>query len=268
MGKVKMIIDADCHISSHKSLGLTAPELIEIMDRAGVDRALVWLKPPYNKDIVPENRAVYEAVKAYPSRLVGFGWANPLLGAQETAAEIRRCFEEYGLAGIKFNGAQDGYVIDDERLVLPFIEQAAVFGRPIAFHIGSDFYENTHPYRLGRIAARFPENSFLMVHMGGAGTPALDRSAVEMALAHPNIALVASNIPETAILRAIQALGPGRVLFGSDTPFRLMHVQLAMAQALMRDFDEQTRRKYLGENFLSLLGDEQGISVDPQDESF
>ncbi len=77
-----MIIDADCHISSHKfdRLAITADELIEQMDRAGVDKALVWLKPPYNKDIAPENRAIYEAVKKYPDRLLGFGWANPRLG--------------------------------------------------------------------------------------------------------------------------------------------------------------------------------------------
>ncbi len=251
-----MIVDADCHISSRKfdPTSITAPELIEIMDRSGVDRALVWLKPPYNKEIAPENRAVYEAVKAYPERLVGFGWANPLLGKQATLDEIRRGFEEYGFAGIKFNGAQDGYVIDDDHLALPFIEQAANYGKPIAFHIGADFYENTHPYRLGRIAALFPEARFLMVHMGGAGTPSLERSAIETAQAHPNIQLIASNIPETAILRAIRALGTSRVCFGSDTPFRLMHVQLAMLQALLRDEDSDTRARILGTNFIRFVG--------------
>ena len=77
-----MIIDADCHISSHKfdDLAMTADELVEHMDRARVDKALVWLKPPYNRDIEPENRAVYEATLKYPDRFLGFGWANPRLG--------------------------------------------------------------------------------------------------------------------------------------------------------------------------------------------
>ncbi len=50
-----MIVDADCHISSRKfdELAITASDLIEQMDRAGVDKALVWLKPPNNKDIEP-----------------------------------------------------------------------------------------------------------------------------------------------------------------------------------------------------------------------
>ncbi len=28
--------------------------------------------------------------------------------------------------------------------------------------IGADFYETTHPYRLGRVAARLPETQFLV----------------------------------------------------------------------------------------------------------
>lgn len=249
-----MIIDADCHLSSQKfdPLCLQAGELIEQMDRAGVDRALVWLKPPYNKDIDPENRTVYEAMRAYPGRLLGFGWANPQLGKQHTLDTIRRCFEEYGFYGIKFNGAQDYYVIDDAA-IMPYIEAAAAYGKPIAFHIGSDYYENTHPYRLGHIAARFPETRFLMVHMGGASIPTLDRSAIETAQQHLNITLTGSSINEMAILRAIRTLGAERVCFGSDTPFRLMHVQLAMYQALLRDTPAPDREKILGGNLARLL---------------
>lgn len=251
-----MIIDADCHISSHNfdALALTAEQLIAQMDRAGVDKALVWLKPPYDKDIAPENRAVYEAMQRHPSRLLGFGWANPRLGHASAADMIRRCFEEYGFYGIKFNGAQDDYVIDDARIALPLIEQAARYGKPIAFHIGSDFFENTHPYRLGAIAERFPETQFIMIHMGGAALPHLARAAIETAAKHPNITLLGSAIPEQPILRAIETLGAERVCFGSDTPFRLMHVQLAMYQALLRDSDEAARANVLGGNIARLLG--------------
>lgn len=251
-----MIIDADCHISSHKfdGLAITADELVDQMDRAGVARALVWLKPPYNKDIDPENRAVYEAMKKYPDRLIGFGWANPRLGREKTSDTIKRCFEEYGFYGIKFNGAQDDYVIDDPQLALPLIEQAATYGKPIAFHIGADFYENTHPYRLGHIAERLPEAQLIMIHMGGASLPALDRSAIETAAAHPNITIIGSAIPERPLLRAIHTLGADRVCFGSDMPFRLMHVQLAMYQAMLRDHDEQARAQVLGGTFARLVG--------------
>lgn len=250
-----VIVDADCHISSKKLDGISilADDLLAKMDRSGVNKALVWLKPPYTKDIEPENRAVYLAMRAYPDRLLGFGWVNPRLGHESAVKTIRQCFEEYGFYGIKFNGAQDEYVIDDDQLVMPYIELAAQYNKIIAFHIGADYYENTHPMRLGRIAACFPQTKFLMVHMGGAGKPALDRSAIEVARQHENITLIASSIYEHAIDRAIRSLGSNRVCFGSDTPFGMMHVQLAMARALMEDFDSDTARKFLGENLLNLL---------------
>jgi uncharacterized protein len=251
-----MIIDADCHLASRKWEGyeLSAPELITEMDRAGVDKALVWLKPPYNKDIAPENRSVYEAQKTYPSRLLGFGWTNPKLGKQHCLDTIKQCFEEYGFYGIKFNGAQDGYVIDDKDMAMPFIETAAAYGKPVAFHIGADFYENTHPWRLGHIAARLPETTFLAVHMGGAAKPPLDRAMVEIAAQYPNIHLIGSAIPEHAIMRAIKALGADRLSYGSDTPFQMLHVQLAMYGALLRDFTTGDRDKIMGGNLARLLG--------------
>jgi len=251
-----MIIDADCHISSHKfdSLAITADELIEQMDRAGVGKALVWLKPPYDKDIVPENKAVYEATRKYPDRLLGFGWANPRLGRAVTLDTIKQCFEEYGFLGIKLNGAQDDYVIDDPDIGLPFIEKATQYAKPIAFHIGADFYENTHPYRLGHIASTFPEARFFMIHMGGAALPALDRSAIEVAVQNANITIIGSAVPAPAILRAIHALGVERLCFGSDMPFCFMHVELAKYRALLRDFDEADQARVLGGNLACLLG--------------
>jgi predicted TIM-barrel fold metal-dependent hydrolase len=90
--------------------------------------------------------------------------------------------------------------------------------------------------------------------MGGAGTPALDRSAVETAAGRPNITLIGSAVDERAILGAIHALGPERVCFGSDMPFRLMHVVLAMYRAMLRDFDEADQAKILGGNLARLLG--------------
>jgi predicted TIM-barrel fold metal-dependent hydrolase len=249
-----MIIDADCHISSHKfdELAITADELIAQMDRNGVDKAVIWLKPPYNKNIDPENRAIYDAVQRYPDRLLGFGWANPQLGHDHARDTIKQCFEDYGLRGLKFNGAQDYYVIDDPQ-TMPLIEYAASFGKPLAFHIGADFYENTHPYRLGHIASLLPDTHFIMIHMGGARLPALTRSAIETAQQYANITLIGSAVPYKAILQAIQALGSDRVCFGSDTPFRLMHVCLAAYRALMRDLPADDQANVLGGNIARLL---------------
>jgi len=250
------VVDADCHISSHKfdSLAMTADELLAVMDASGVDQALIWLKPPYDKNIDPENAAIHRAVSRHPNRFLGFGWTNPRLGLDRARDTVRRCYEEYGFLGIKFNGAQDDYVIDDDALVMPVIETAVGYGRPIAFHIGGDFPENTHPFRLGRIAQRFPEHTFIMIHIGGASFPALDRAAIEIASRHPNIVTIGSAIHERAILEAIRVLGPERVCFGSDMPFFLMGARLAMYRQLLADQPQPARDAILGGNILRIVG--------------
>lgn len=251
-----MIIDADCHISSEKldPGSITADDLIARMDRASVDRAIVWLRPPYDRDIDRENQAVYAASRRFPDRLLPFGWANPRLGRQATFDTIKRCFEEYGFLGIKFNGAQDDYVIDDPDTALPFVEYAASFGKPIAFHIGADSPENTHPARLANIASRYPSINFLMSHMGGSSLPPLSRSAIEASQGHANIFLIGSAIHEVAIDDALRALGASKVCFGSDEPFRFVHVQLAGYLALLRDSSQDERSAVLGGNIARLLG--------------
>lgn len=58
---------------------------------------------------------------------------------------------------------------------------------------------------------------------------------------------------ERAILGAIHTLGPDRLCFGNDMPFRLMHVVLAMYRAMLRDFDETDQAKVMGGNLARLL---------------
>ncbi|MBK8023532.1 MAG: amidohydrolase family protein [Chloroflexi bacterium] len=94
---------------------------------------------------------------------------DPHLGLPAMCDEIRRCVEEYGFFGVKLNGAQNEFYIDDPDLSLPLIEAIAATGKLLAFHIGTDAYEATHPDRLGRIARLFPEAILLMVHIGGVG---------------------------------------------------------------------------------------------------
>lgn len=251
-----MIIDADCHISSakHDPLAMTADELLRHMDRAGVDRALIWLKPMYDRNIEPELEAVHAAAKRHPDRFIPFGWCNPRLGDRRARDQIARSFETYEFAGLKFNGAQDDYVIDDPELAWPYVELAASYGRPLAFHIGGDFPENTHPYRLQRLAEAFPDTTFILIHIGGAFFPPLDRASVEVARACSNVHMIGSAVHERAIEGAIRAVGTDRVLFGSDMPFFYMHTRLAMYRELLRDHTEAEGNAVLGGNLARLVG--------------
>jgi len=230
-----MIIDADCHISPTVEGGnsITIDELLRRMDKAGVDKALTWLQPPYVREVNPSNRYVYEAARKYPDRILGFGWADPNLGVEKAKAAARQCIEEYGFYGVKLNGAQNEYYIDDPQTALPVVEEIAKSGKALAFHIGADAYERTHPFRAAKIARMFPQTPILMVHMGGASFHDLSNAAIEIARDCPNMLLIGSAVRAIPILKAVKTLGASRVCFGSDTPFELMHVEVAKYNALL-----------------------------------
>jgi hypothetical protein len=244
-----MIIDADVHLSPlREGNRITVDELLRRMDRSGVERALAWLQPAYFRDVEGGNRYIYECAHRYPERIIGFGWVDPHFGLEKSLDEVKRCTEEYGFVGVKLNGAQNEFPIDDEQVCLPLIEAIVETGKLLAFHIGADSFENTHPFRLAKIARRYPQATILAVHMGGAAVPDLSRAMLEFAQECPNIYLVGSAVSAPAVLRAIQHLGPERVLFGSDTPFQLMHVEVARYRALLEDLPSEAADLVLGEN--------------------
>ena len=217
-----MIIDADTHVSptGEDGFALEIDELIRRMDRAGVDKALTWLRPPYMREIDESNAYVYEATQRYPDRILGFGWANPRLGVEEAKDTVKKCIYEYGFYGVKLNGAQDSYYIDHPTLSLPVIEEIAKTGKLLAFHVGTDAYEQTHPFRVAKIARQFPELQILVVHMGGVAFADLSNAAIESAQECPNLTLIGSGVRHTAVLKAIKTLGAKRVCLAATRPLR------------------------------------------------
>jgi predicted TIM-barrel fold metal-dependent hydrolase len=251
-----MIIDADVHISPTPEGGVSIgyEELLRRMDRSGVDKALTWLQPPYRRETDAANAYVYEAAQQHPDRILGFGWADPNLGVDKAKDTVKRCIYEYGFYGVKLNGAQNSYYIDNPTLSIPVIEEIAKTGKLLAFHVGADAYEQTHPFRVGKIARQFPELQILVVHMGGAAIPDLSNAAIEIAQEHPNLTLVGSGVRAVAVLRAIKQLGSTRVCFGSDTPFALMRVEVAAYNALLDgEVSDEEKHDIMAGNIIRLF---------------
>jgi predicted TIM-barrel fold metal-dependent hydrolase len=252
-----MIIDADTHISptGEDAMAITYGALLRRMDHAGVDKALTWLRPPYMREIAESNAYVYEATQHHPDRILGFGWADPHLGVERSKDDVKRCIYEYGFCGVKLNGAQNSYYIDDPMLSLPLVEEIAKTGKLLAFHVGTDAYEATHPFRVAKVAKMFPELRILMAHMGGVAHHDLSNAAIEMAQECPNLFLIGSAVRARAILKAIKMLGASRVCFGSDTPFELMHVEVAKYHALLEDeVTLEEKQQVMGGNIARLVG--------------
>jgi len=249
-----MIIDADTHITPTGN-PFSSDELIAAMDRAGVDMALTWLRPDYvGREIEGHNAYVYQAMREHPDRILGFGWADPTVGVDHAIDVVKRCVFDYGFYGVKLNGAQNDFFIDDPHLSMPVVDEIAKTGKLLAFHIGVDAYEQTHPFRAAKIAKMYPDMPILMVHMGqhDAG---MNHAVIEIARENANMFLVGSHAPYSAVLQAIRALGADRVCFGSDAPFLMMHVELAMHKALLEhEVSDKEKEDVLGGNIIRLFG--------------
>lgn len=233
-----MIIDADVHISPTREAGnsLLVEELIDRMDQANVDKAITWIQPPYVRDNLNNSlKYVYESSKRYPERILGFGWADPNLGMENSKETIKRCIEEYNFYGVKLNGAQNSFYIDDPKNSLPLIEKIASYGKVIGFHSGADVKDFTHPYRVGKVAKLFPETKFLMIHMGGASFEDYSDAAIDVVRECPNVTIVGSAIRSIPLIKAMKELGTNRVAYGSDTPFELMYLEVEKYLSILKN---------------------------------
>jgi predicted TIM-barrel fold metal-dependent hydrolase len=124
----------------------------------------------------------------------------------------------------------------------------------IAFHIGPDAYEKTHPVRAARIAERFPETNILLVHMGMADR-AMNESVLRAAEEFSNLYVIGSATTAMHVHRAITRLGADRVLFGTDGPFKFVPVVLAMYNALLdSEFAPDEKALVMGGNMQRLFG--------------
>ena len=105
-----------------------------------------------------------------------------------------------------------------------------------------------------RIAKMFPEIPVLMIHMGMTSRD-MNRAVIEAASECPNMVLVASATSDGAALSAIRQLGADRVCFGSDWPFRKMHVIKGMFESSFEDeLSKDELAAFMGGNLVRLFG--------------
>jgi len=77
---------------------------------------------------------------------------------------------------------------------------------------------------------------------------------IEMAQECPNLHLIGSMVHHVSVLDAIKTLGAGKISFGSDTPFALMHVCVAEYNALLDgEVTPAEKAQIMGSNLLRLL---------------
>src|SRR5262245_43176426 len=201
------------------------------LDRHGVSRAALIASIP------GDEASVATAVTRYPDRFVGMFMFNPAAGDVE--ARLERAFGELRLSGVCLFPAMHGYRLDDERVTAVFDRAAAA--RAVVFvHCGiltvgvrrklglpSPFdLRLGDPLALSAIAGRFPTVPVIVPHFGAG----FFREALMAADQCPTVHLDTSSSNgwmkyypgltlEAVFRQALEVVGPGRLVFGTDSSF-------------------------------------------------
>jgi predicted TIM-barrel fold metal-dependent hydrolase len=230
-----MIVDA--HVQFGPGLGndsplqpperpKTAAELVALLDRAKIDRALVnapmWLGGTLAEDFidpnyVAANAAIRAAVRAHPERLIGCARVQPRFGTQ-AADELRRCFDEYDFRALYIDNHADGFSYADVKLLGPLFELCAQHRAPV---LAYTWIAPSQPFQLVTLAKAFPKVDLVMVHSGWR----LSGDAQTAADAVPNLYFETS-FGNAGVARLAKGKFAERVLFGSNTPYGIAEVEL------------------------------------------
>ena len=211
---------------SPKSKLIGAADIVDAMDKEGVDKSVVFGFPWQDSDTVRlHNDYVLESVTRYPDRLIGFGCMSPL--APAAAEEARRCIDS-GLAGIGelavYRSGLDDRVLDSLSPIMALCRQRDL---PVMMHVNEPLgreYPGKSPNSLGQIyalAKRFPDNKLVLAHWGGGiFLYTLLKKEVKDTLSNVYYDTAASPFVYRRDIfpLAVQLAGIEKILFGSDYP--------------------------------------------------
>ena len=157
-----MTIDGYCTIGVDREYDLTVDQLLEQMDEAAVDRAVI---APVDRCLAVSNQAgnntMLQAAGEHGDRLIPSCSANPWYGVG-AVAEVERAIGE-GARMVVLHPFVQGFLANDE-LVWPLLETATETSTPVYIHTGMP--GNATPWQVVDLADRFPGLDVIIGHCG------------------------------------------------------------------------------------------------------
>lgn len=212
--------------------GLLADRWAKSIVDGGVDRAVLIASLPGDED------SVATAVAAHPDRFYGYFMVNPL--APDAIARVQGTLDRGHMHGICLFPAMHRYSLHDEHVLAVLDLVHATRPATVIFvHCGvlsvgvrdklglpSPFdLRFSNPIDLHAVAHRFPHLRFVIPHFGAGYL----REALMTASLCPNIYFDTSSSNKwmdmegldlrSVFRRALDVVGPRRILFGSDSSF-------------------------------------------------
>lgn len=242
-----MIVDAHVHIgkSARLQIDVNADFLIEVANEIGIDKICCTDLTALFYDMHEGNRLLYEEMRRYPDRIIGYATLHSTRFGIEGLDELDRCVEVYGMRGLKIYSTPEASIA--EPAMIPILERCVRHGIPILSH--------TTPAECEYLMNAVPEAKLMMAHSGGQPYAKGDwNRAIMAAQNHPNLYLetASSTIDAGFMETAVKALGAGRIIFGTDTPLLDPYVQYA--KVAKSGISEEEKSQVMGGNILRLMG--------------
>jgi len=246
-----LIVDAHCHMGPWFNFHIPycdARGMVEVMDSLGVTAACPAAHLSIGPDHVAGNSIVLEAMRDHPGRFHGYATINPNY-PEEIEAELIRC-KDAGMRCIKLHPGTHKYPADGENCRIVY-EFAARSGLPVLLHTWKTD-SNCTPALFEKLAAEYPQVSFLLGHSGG-GYEGVQES-IRVARQRPNVFLETcySGRFWGRIEMMVNGAGADRVLWGSDFPF--LDASAALGEVVYAKVSDAQKEKILGRNMAALLG--------------
>lgn len=257
-----MILDANCaigHWPFRRLWTTTAGGLLEMLDRAGIERAIVsHTHGVFYRDPHQSNAELFEAIRPHRDRLVPFACLTPEYAGWQD--DLRQCVEEWGMPGLRLYPTYHRYDLGGDTAA-DLLAAAERHQLPISVGCAFEDPRQRHPldtapdlaeHPLATAARRFPGLRFLYTNA--------PLSTMDMVVRHiphqQNVCFDTSSLPGAeshTIQNALGVLGPQRLLLGTHAPFKYPQVALLRVQTL--DTDAPTRRAILAANAQRFLAE-------------
>ena len=224
-----------------------ADHWVHELDRHGVSKAALIASVP------GDHPSVIAAVAKYPQRFFGYMMVNP--AAPDALAQTTEALTSGHMHGLCFFPAMHRYSIQDDRAIALLDLIAGTAGRIAFVHCGvlsvgirkklglPSLFDMrfSNPIDLHAIALRYPQVRFVVPHFGAG----YFREALMLCDLCPNVYLDTSSSNSwmryqesgtdlrTVFRRALDVVGPQRLLFGTDSSFfpRGWNAQIFEAQS-------------------------------------
>lgn len=208
--------------------GMTHTQMLELMDRAGIERALLIATKTGQLGIPGSWHLPYEvvaeAVQQHPDRFSGLAGLDPTEGMAGVRA-LRRAVQEYGFVGAHFYPHWFELAPDHARWY-PFYAACVDLDVPVQLQVGQSLvYDASRPLRsvgrphtLDAVACDFPELKLVGIHVGIPWTEEM----IAMSWKHPNVYIGCdAHSPRywpASFVHYLNSYGQDKVIFGTDYP--------------------------------------------------